>query len=341
MPRRSRSSRRRRQKQQPALRWLRQWRIIALVLAMVAGALYLPPSVTQHLPDEVQPFIAWSADARRLIDQARDGVFDWPAIARLGQQLSDQWLLWTTAESTPANLPQTPGSFAAARRLLYDRVYFDRRETFYCGCRYDAQRVVALQSCALTDLADQARALRVEVEHVFPASRFGQFRRCWQQPERFAACRTSDGGTLAGRACCERADPVFAAAHNDLHNLFPAVGYINGRRSNYNWGPVRQGQQYGGCAIRINSSMRRAQPPDAVRGDIARTMLYMRDTYEIPLSGKDQRMYAEWNNADPPDAWERLRNARIRALQGRGNGYIEHWSESWMTNDPPASRITK
>ncbi|MBK8327588.1 MAG: endonuclease [Moraxellaceae bacterium] len=43
---------------------------------------------------------------------------------------------------------------------------------------------------------------------------------------------------MTGRQCCESQDPVFETAHNDLHNLFPAIGEVNGDRSNYNWGMV-------------------------------------------------------------------------------------------------------
>jgi deoxyribonuclease I len=83
---------------------------------------------------------------------------------------------------------------------------------------------------------------------------------------------------------------VFTAAHNDLHNLVPAVGMIKGQRSDHNWGIVSRGKRYGACEIRIDASIRRSQPPDAVRGDIARIMLYMTDTYGFRLSRQDQQL---------------------------------------------------
>ncbi len=39
-------------------------------------------------------------------------------------------------------LPKTPASFGQAKKLLYDDVYKDHRLTFYCGCKYYAQRVL-------------------------------------------------------------------------------------------------------------------------------------------------------------------------------------------------------
>jgi deoxyribonuclease I len=89
---------------------------------------------------------------------------------------------------------------------------------------------------------------------------------------------TSKGYHRSGRECCEQVDPVFKTAHNDLHNLYPEDGYINGQRSDFNWGMVSGGERFGDCDIRVDASIRRVQPPTKIRGDIARTMLYMLDT---------------------------------------------------------------
>jgi deoxyribonuclease I len=245
----------------------------------------------------------------------------------LPEDLRD-WLPQTDAPYTPVapgELPRTAGSFELAKRTLYERIYYDQPKTFYCGCRYTPERQTDLASCGLDSLAGNSRAERIEAEHVFPASQFGHFRVCWREPERFAGCRKSDGSTRSGRECCERVDPTFLAAHNDLMNLYPAVGHVNGQRSNYNWGRVSRGETYGRCEIVIDRETRRAQPPAAVRGDIARTMLYMRDTYGFRLSRQDEQLYGAWNNQDPPDAWEIERVRRIKAIQGRGNDYVENY----------------
>ncbi|NBC47155.1 MAG: hypothetical protein GVY22_04010 [Gammaproteobacteria bacterium] len=97
---------------------------------------------------------------------------------------------------------------------------------------------------------------------------------------------------------------------------------INGDRRDYSWGMVPGGKRYGRCGIRIDSAGRRVQPPDALRGDIARIMLYMRDTYGFRLSRQDARLFAAWDELDPVDAWERKRQARIARLQGMENGYV-------------------
>ena len=225
----------------------------------------------------------------------------------------------------PGHTPRTASSFGAAKDLLYERIYRGHRETFYCGCDYNGRERTALGSCGLERYAGQTRADRVEAEHVFPASQFGNYRKCWRSPASFPDCKQADGDVISGRDCCQRVDPVFTAAHNDLHNLVPAVGLINGQRSNHNWGMVSGGERYGACEIRIDASIRRVQPPDAVRGDIARIMLYMQDTYGFRLSRQDQQLYRAWNNADPPDAWEIERDKRITRVQGKGNAYVSSY----------------
>ena len=122
-------------------------------------------------------------------------------------------------------------------------------------------------------------------------------------------------------------DPVFESAHNDLMNLVPSVGEVNGQRSNYNWGMISGEQRaFGTCNIEVDSSTRRAEPPETAMGDIARIMLYMADTYGFNLSRQDQQLYTAWSRQDPPDAWEIERARRIKAIQGRGNRFVEDYA---------------
>ncbi len=244
-------------------------------------------------------------------------------IGELVEDLLGDWWPQPTLPAGGGDLPHVAGSFTNAKDLLYDRVYRRHQVTAYCGCSYKrGRRKVDLNSCGLEGYASNDRARRVEAEHVFPAAQFGNFRRCWRDPGSYRACREANGELMSGRACCLRVDESFVVAHNDLHNLIPAVGMINGDRRDYRWGMAPDGQRYGDCGIRIDAQGRRAQPPDALRGDIARIMLYMRDTYGFQLSKTDEQLYRAWNNLDPPDAWELHRQERIARLQRMENRYV-------------------
>lgn len=219
-----------------------------------------------------------------------------------------------------SGLPDTPDSFGAAKRLLYEQIYAGHQQTFYCGCTFGKDRRVSRRSCGVKVRQNEKRANRIEAEHVFPASDFGRQRECWRKP----ICKKSDGTPFKGRRCCEEADPIFKTAHNDLHNLYPAVGEINGDRSNYRWGMVEgEPRLYGRCDFEVDRSIDRAEPPERVQGDIARTYFYMSETYGLRLSDQQQKLFEAWSQQDPPDDWERERNQRIAQIQGRGNRFIE------------------
>ena len=157
-----------------------------------------------------------------------------------------------------------------------------------------------------------------------PAHQFGNFRQCWREPKKVCA-----GKDLTGRQCCEAEDPVFETAHNDLHNLFPAVGEVNGDRSNFNWGMVEGNKrEYGACPIEVDESIRRAEPPDAVKGNVARVMFYMEDTYGFKLSDQDRKLFTVWSKQDAPDAWEIERNQRIAAVEGKENRFISQYGSA-------------
>jgi len=227
-----------------------------------------------------------------------------------------------SADVDVSKLPNTPKTFSKAKKLLYGKVYKGHRETLYCGCSYTKHRKVNLNSCGVKPRKNAKRAKRIEAEHVFPASQFGNYRQCWREK----ICTKKNGKKYKGRKCCEHSDPVFKAAHNDLHNLFPSVGEVNGDRSNYKWGSV-QGEirSYGKCNFEIDRQRKIAEPPESSQGEIARTMLYMEKTYGFRLAKSKKKMYKAWSKADAPNAWEIERNKRIKAIQGNGNTFIENY----------------
>lgn len=65
---------------------------------------------------------------------------------------------------------------------------------------------------------------------------------------------------------------------SDLYNLVPAVGEINGLRSNYSFAMIPgEKREFGACDMEMKD--RKAEPPPEVKGDIARTYYYMHWAY--------------------------------------------------------------
>jgi deoxyribonuclease-1 len=141
-----------------------------------------------------------------------------------------------------------------------------------------------------------------------PAYWFGSQLQCWQ-----------DGG----RKACKKIK-AFKRMEGDMHNLVPAIGELNGDRSNYRFSMLEgEKRRYGQCDFEVEFKAKKAEPPEAVRGDIARTYFYMADRYKLKLSKSQRKLLGVWDRADPVDAWERKRNQKIKRIQGNANPFIQ------------------
>ena len=102
---------------------------------------------------------------------------------------------------------------------------------------------------------------------------------------------------------------------SDLHNLTPAIGEVNGDRSNYQFLPWNgnQGAFYGQCDMKVDFKNKRVDPPVASRGAISRIYLYMAQEYrELNLSRQQRQLMEAWNRQYPVDQWECERDRRIK-----------------------------
>ena len=214
-------------------------------------------------------------------------------------------LLLSFCLALPA-LATPPRTFSEAKKIAW-RLYAQQPVEFYCGCRYSGKQV-DLKSCGYQPRKNPTRAARIEWEHLVPAWVIGHQRRCWQQ---------------GGRKECARHDETFRRAEADLFNLVPAIGEINGDRSNYPFAWLPQApHQYGACPMVVDFKARKAMPRARVRGMIARTYFYMSERYRLRLSQQQRRLFEAWDRAYPPEEWERRRNQRIACVMGWGNAFV-------------------
>ncbi len=192
----------------------------------------------------------------------------------------------------------------------------DAPGSFYCGCTIAWQGkkgIPDLASCGYHIRKSALRANRIEWEHVVPAWEFGHQRQCWQN---------------GGRKNCEK-DAGYRQMENDLHNLQPAVGEVNGDRGNFQYGQWRGGEgQYGQCAMKIDFRNKLAEPPARARGAVARTYFYMRDRYQLHVSRQQTQLFEAWDRLYPVTPWECKRNRRIEAVQGNANPYVQRACQS-------------
>jgi deoxyribonuclease I len=115
----------------------------------------------------------------------------------------------------------------------------------------------------------------------------------------------------------------FRYMEGDLHNLEPAIGEVNGLRSNFSMAMIEgEAREFGACDVEIAD--RKIEPRPAIRGDIARIYLYMDSAYPGRgiISEKNRPLFEAWYREDPVDPWECERDRRIAALQGNHNAFV-------------------
>lgn len=195
--------------------------------------------------------------------------------------------LLTVASASLAEQQRIP-DYDAARGLFWRSLYSQGGETLYCGEQFGNNR----------------RGLNVE--HVFPMSWVTRELRCGKRNQ------------------CRRRSERFNRIEADLHNLFPARRDINDARRSYRFAEIPgEVRRFGSCDFEIDERQRTIEPRPASRGEIARAMFYMRDTYDLPIFRKQTELLLRWHRDDPSSDEERRRNDVIEKLQGTRNPYID------------------
>ncbi|WP_332645403.1 endonuclease [Lysinibacillus sp. 54212] len=128
----------------------------------------------------------------------------------------------------------------------------------------------------------------------------------------------------------------------DIHHLRPTDMKVNSARGNLDFDIG--GSPVSGCrgCYKDGDSF---EPPDRVKGDVARILFYMATRYEkgdmvdlelndktgngsVPYHGK-LSVLLQWHKQDPVDKYEKQRNEKIYSIQGNRNPFIDHpeWVE--------------
>lgn len=123
---------------------------------------------------------------------------------------------------TTGALASHPTSFNQAKQVARS-IYSEAlpAKSFYCGCDISISGKLwqpDFERCGYQVRKQEKRAKRIEWEHIVPAWEFGHQRQCWQE---------------GGRKNCGKTDKQFKKMESDLHNLVPAIGEVNGDRSNF------------------------------------------------------------------------------------------------------------
>ena len=227
------------------------------------------------------------------------------------------YLIFLSSEAYSQNSQIT--SFSKSKKLLL-KVYKDNPVTLFCGCTFNGKKP-NLSSCGYIPKKDKKRANRIEWEHVVPAHAFGQSFSEWRTGH--PKCVSKNGKKFKGRKCAQKINEEYRRMQADMFNLYPAIGEVNGRRSNYSMGIIEgEKREFGKCDVEIKN--RKVEPREEIRGEIARTYLYMDLVY--PDRGiileENRELFESWNKSDTVDEWECERAKRIEKIQGNRNEIV-------------------
>lgn len=179
--------------------------------------------------------------------------------------------------------------YPTARHLLWSEVYARGGQTLYCGENFGRNK-----------------GRGVNVEHIFPMAWVANALGCGQRKQ----CR--DGS--------ERFNRIEA----DLHNLYPARTDINDQRSSFPFAEIKGEQRrYGNCDFEFDPRRRVVEPRPAARGEIARAMFHMAESYGLEIRRKQAEMLLRWHREDRPSKEEKRRNDIIERLQGTRNLFVD------------------
>lgn len=206
-------------------------------------------------------------------------------------------------------------NYRGASQVLAQVYTGDLAKDLYCGCPYSGKQNIDSVPCGFRPRENPRRksykrARRIEWEHIVTAHNMGHFRPC---------CR--DGG----RKNCTYNDPTFEMMEGDLHNLYPAIGEINGDRSNFMYSQWTNSPEpmYGSCETVVDFKLKKVQPRKEIRGLIARVHFYMENQYAIKLSNQDRKLFEAWDKMYPVTKEECERDRRIEKKQGNRNPFVE------------------
>lgn len=194
-------------------------------------------------------------------------------------------------------------------------IYKSHRYTFFCDQSFDGNGEASIQHCKNCPFIKN----RIVWMSIVPESALVKNKMCYLEK----LCVNNSGVRFKGVRCCLEIDEQYKRISRDLYNYVPELNFFKKQRSHYHFGFISDKERTRqDCQFYIDKKNKIVEPAPHLRGMIARTYLYMRDTYQLPLTSDELRLYHSWHHQYPITEWERERSDKIKAIQGKGNHYI-------------------
>lgn len=178
-----------------------------------------------------------------------------------------------------------------ASNIFWQQLYGDGGWTLYCGLKFIRPSI-------------SEDSITLAIEHIYPTSRMIHALGC------------------SSRKQCYEQKKMFSVMEADLHNLYPVRLDLSNALYDSEFGEI-EGDDWrvGDCDFERKNGI--VQPRSLARGNVARSIFYMHDRYNLPLKQDTLEILKRWNMEDPPSQQEIVRNDRIEKIQGNRNPYID------------------
>jgi deoxyribonuclease-1 len=160
---------------------------------------------------------------------------------------------------------------------FWGNLYRDGGETFFCNKAFKKKTPLISES------------------YIYPQSAIREYLQC---------------GTTRQ---CMRDNDRYRNIMSDLHNIVTANAYFEFKRNNTIFGILDTSVDADKCGTR--KKLHVIEPPEHLKGDIARIIFYMHDRYGLPIIGNRSDL-ERWNQADPVSENELKRDAAVKQIQG-------------------------
>jgi endonuclease I len=213
--------------------------------------------------------------------------------------------LWAFNQTAQANVKDDlykiakknhrPEHYSRAKSYLFGMIHLQINdagyfvEDVYCNRKYDKKSGVGKMK--------EPNANIINTEHTWPQSKFTN---------------------------CDR-----RAQKSDLHHLYPSQNKANSHRSNLIFGEVDGHEIDHKCQDSLigtiyGTGIKAFEPPDRHKGNVARALFYFSVRYKARILDVEEKYLRVWNELDPPDEHEKLRNDLIEKFQGNRNPFIDN-----------------
>ena len=185
-------------------------------------------------------------------------------------------------------------TYSTARKMLMNRVHLAKnREGYFVRDVYCGQII------SLASENTMPNHNVINVEHTWPQSRFNSRDNISEQK-------------------------------SDLHHLYPTNSKANTTRGSYIFTEVKSQQPiFQSCPesklgkSEEGNSIIGFEPPENHKGNVARALFYFSIRYEIEISEQEEVVLRHWNEIDPVDEDEIIRNNIIESIQGNRNPFVD------------------